>query len=82
MKYYVFEVATGDSKIAGKGVYEYNTLNEAVANFHSKLGIAMKSDLYDSDLVMVINAEGGVHKVEKYTKPVVIEEPEVEEITE
>lgn len=77
MKYYVFEVATGDPKIAGKSVYEYNTLNEAVATFHSKLGTAMKSDLYDSDLVMVINSEGGIHKTEKYVKPVVIDPDEV-----
>lgn len=68
MKFYLIEIATGDEKIAGKAVYEYATLNEAVANFHSKLGSAMKSDLYESELVMVINSEGGVHKSEKFIK--------------
>ena len=37
MKFYVIEIAEGDSKIAGKGTYEYNTLDEAVATFHSKM---------------------------------------------
>ena len=70
MKFYLIEVAEGDSKIAGKAIYEYSTLDEAVANFHSKLGTAMKSDLFESELVMVINSEGGVHKSEKWAKAV------------
>lgn len=70
MKFYVIEIAEGDSKIAGKGIYEYATLNEAVASFHKKLGTAMSSELYTSDLVMVINSEGGIHKSEKYIKEV------------
>lgn len=64
--FYVLEVAHGDSKIEGKGVYERPTLNEAVALFHSKLGIAMKSDLYTDELVMVIGADGAVYRSEKY----------------
>lgn len=64
--FYVLEVAHGDSKIEGKGVYELATLNEAVALFHSKLGIAMKSDLYTDSLVMVIGADGAVYRSEKY----------------
>lgn len=66
VKYYVIEIATGDSKIAGKSIYEYNTLNEALASFHKKLGTAMSSDLYEKDLVMVINSEGGIHASESY----------------
>lgn len=73
MKYYLVEVAEGDSKIAGKGMYEYTTLDEAVANFHSKLGVAMKSELYTSELIMVINSEGGIHKVERFDRAVVTE---------
>lgn len=64
--FYVLEVAHGDSKIEGKAVYEYATLNEAVAVFHSKLGTAMKSDLYTDSLVMVIGADGAVYRSEKY----------------
>lgn len=68
MKFYVIEIATGDAKIAGKGIYEYATLNDALASFHKKLGVAMSSELYESDLVMVINSEGGVHESYKYMK--------------
>lgn len=78
MKFYLIEISEGDQKIEGKAIYEYATLNEAVANFHSKLGSAMKSNLYTSELVMVINSDGGIHKSEKY----VAEVAEVTETTE
>jgi len=68
MLYYVIEIAEGDSKIAGKGIYTYATQREALASYHSKLGVAMKSDLYTADLVMVIDANGGVEAVYKYTR--------------
>lgn len=64
--YFVVEIATGDSKIAGKGIYAYEDEKQAVASFHSKLGTAMKSELYTSDLVMVVDADGKVLKREKY----------------
>ena len=67
--FYVVEITTGDSKIAGKAVYEYATETEAIATFHSKLGTAMKSELYDCSLVMVIDSNGAVYRSEKYTKP-------------
>lgn len=73
MKFYVFEVAEGDGKIAGKGVYEYATLNEALASFHKRLGTAMGSELYTSDLVMVISSDGTVYRSEKFTRDVVEE---------
>lgn len=69
MKYYLVEIATGDAKIKGKGVYEYDSFNKAVANFHSKLGNAMKSDLYESELVVIIDDNGILVKSEKYTNP-------------
>lgn len=78
MKFYLIEISEGDQKIEGKAIYEYATLNEAVANFHSKLGAAMKSNLFTSELVMVINSDGGIHKSEKY----VAEVAEVTETTE
>ena len=65
MKYYLVEIANGDSKIAGKSVYEYATLKEAKANFHSKLGIAMKSDLYESALFLVFNSLGTIYETER-----------------
>lgn len=66
MKYYLIEISEGDTKIAGKAIYEYATRNEAMASFYKKLGTAMSSALYTSDLVMVINSSGGVEASEKY----------------
>ena len=68
MKFYVIEIATGDSKIAGKGVYEYATLNEALAAYHSKMGTAMKSELYAEELLLVVNSAGGVHVSDHFTR--------------
>jgi hypothetical protein len=76
-KYYVFEVANGDSKIAGVSVGTFDTEKDAVASFHQRLSTAMKSDLYESDMVMVIDDNGAVLKVEKYNAP----QPEPEEET-
>lgn len=78
MKYYLIEISTGDSKITGKAIYEYDTLNDAVAMFHKKLGTAMSSDLYDIELVVVMDSYGNQFKCEFYKKPVVAEN----EITE
>lgn len=66
MNYYVLEISEGDAKIAGKSVYSYETEHDAVASFHSKLGTAMKSALYTSELIMVLDADGKVVKREKY----------------
>lgn len=66
MKFYVIEIAEGDAKIKGKAVYEYATKNEAIASFHKKLGVAMNSELYTSDLVMVIDSDGFMYALEKY----------------
>lgn len=60
MKYYVIEISTGDEKIAGKGVYEYEDKNAAIASFHSKIGTAMKSSMYTTHLIMVVDQYGGV----------------------
>lgn len=68
MKFYLIEIAEGDAKIAGKGIYEYSTYLDAIANFHSKLGVAMKSELYTSDLIMVVDSNGDVRASEKFTR--------------
>ena len=57
MKFYLIEIAGGDSKIKGKGIYEYNSKNEAIASFHSKMGVAMKSELYTKEQLMVVDSE-------------------------
>ena len=57
MKYYLIEIAEGDAKIKGKGIHEYNSRNEAIASFHSKMGVAMKSELYTKEQLMVVDSE-------------------------
>ena len=68
MKYYLIEIAEGDSKIAGKGIYEYSTRDEAIANFHSKLGVAMKSELYTREQIFVVNSANGVEASEVFIR--------------
>lgn len=79
MKFYLIEISEGDATIAGKAIYEFDDLDAAVASFHSKMGAAMKSDKFTSEQLMVINSENGVHRDEKWVKPVTPEpEPEPE----
>ena len=66
--YYLIEIATGDEKIAGKGIYTYNTRTEALASYHSKLGVAMKSPMYQTELVMVIDDAGAVEVSHKFIR--------------
>lgn len=66
MKYYVIEIATGDASIAGKGMYGPYDKNMAIATWHGKLRTARMSELYTSDLVVVMDENGFVTKVEKY----------------
>ena len=68
--FYVIEISNGDPKIEGKAIYQYDTIEAAVGAFHSKLGAAMKSDLYETELALVIGADGEVIRSEKYIKPI------------
>lgn len=78
MKYYLIEIAEGDAKIKGKAVYEYDDRNSAIASFHSKLGVAMKSELYTSEQILVLNSANGVEMSEKFERPM---PEEIEETT-
>lgn len=68
--FYLIEIATGDAKIAARSIFTYDNEKDAIANFHSRLGMAMKSDLYTADLCMVIDENGTVLKREKYTNSI------------
>lgn len=75
--YYVTEISTGDASIAGKAVYEFSTEDEAIGVFHRKLGNAILSPLFTSELVMVHNSNGACIRSEKYSSkaPEIQEEP-------
>lgn len=85
MKYYLTEIATGaiaNGKPSTKAIYEYETQTEAVASFHKKLGTAMASELYDTELVIVFDEMGKMVKREYFARPKPEPEPEEEEVGE
>lgn len=69
-KYYLIEIADGDAKIAGKSIYEYTDQTLAIANFHSKLGAAMKSDLFTHEQLMVIDSFNNILASNTFDRPV------------
>ncbi len=77
MKYFVTEFTKTADKIE-KGIYEYDDMTLAVANFHSKMGAAMKNENYLAETLLVVNEIGEVLRSEYYAKPVVEPEPEPE----
>ena len=81
MKYYLTEISEGDTKIKGKSVYEFDTLDEAEASFHSKLGTAMKSELYEEEVIYVTDSDCVLyHNLSKhFIRPVPITEATTEE---
>lgn len=81
MKYYLIEITTYvDGTADAKGIYSYDSETDAVANFHSKMGGAMKNANYASELVQVISGSGKVIKPAEYwVRPIeVTPEPVVE----
>lgn len=73
---YLIEVTNyNDSTPVAKGMYEYKTEMEAIANFHSKMGGAMKNENYASELLMVVTNTGAVVKREYWVRPIEVPEP-------
>lgn len=69
MKYYLFEATSYNSGEKDSiGVYTYDNPEEAVANFHSKMGVAMKNQTYASELLVVLNSDGLICKIEKFVR--------------
>ena len=77
MKYFVTEFTKTVEKIE-KAIYEYDDMNLAVANFHSKMGSAMKNENYLAETLLVVNEIGEVLRSEYFARPVVEPEPEPE----
>ena len=77
MKYYLIEIAEGDAKIQGKGIYEYDNRETAIATFHQKMGNAMKSNLYTMEQLLVIDESNSIIKSEIFIRVVAKEEEEI-----
>ena len=77
MKYYLTEITTYNNGTAdAAGVYAYDDKDLAVANFHSKMGGAMKNANYASELLVVLSETGETIKREYWVRPVPTPEPE------
>ena len=74
MKYYLVEITRYVEPVSGKtesvGIYTYDSETAARANFHSKMGGAMKNDNYAMELLFVKNEYGVDIAVERYEKHV------------
>ncbi len=70
MKYYLIQISEGDAKIKGKAIYDYEDRTLAIADFHSKLGTAMKSELYTKSQLLVLNSAGGIEAQEIFEREI------------
>lgn len=77
MKYYLIEITTKASKVE-KAIYEYASSEEAVANFHTKMGGAMKKTDYLAEMLQVIDERGGVVIYDYFARQTAEPEPEPE----
>lgn len=80
MKYYVIEIADGDAKVKGKGIYEYADRMKALASFHKKLGTAMDSELYTEYQILCINSANGVEASDMFDRNIIVEPEKKEEV--
>lgn len=82
MEYYVILAKKYNNGTADKkSIYVYQTIDEAVASFHSQLGGAVGASTVDSILCQVINSVGGTIRSE-YWKAEETAEETAEESTE
>ena len=76
MKFYLVEITTyEDGTPTAKAIYAYDNETDAVANFHNKMGGAMKNANYATELLIVLNENGGIVKDEQFVRDAA-EEPE------
>lgn len=76
--YHLIEITNYvDGTKESKGIYSYDSRTDAIANFHSKMGGAMKHANYKSEMLMVIDERGGLQIYDYWER-----EPEEAEIQE
>lgn len=67
-----------DETPKAKGVYEYEDETLAIANFHTKLGGAMKNENYAREMVIVTDDKSNVIQNDVFVRPSKVEEVEGE----
>jgi len=80
--FYLFKYITYNTDGANPtpGVYTYTSQSEAVANFHSTIGAAMKQANVASALAVILNERGEAIKRERYVAEVTTSSAVVEGI--
>lgn len=67
--FYLVEITTYNNGTKDAfGVYAHDTENGAVAAFHQKLSGAMRNETYQTELCLVIDANGTVRRYEKWVR--------------
>lgn len=72
----VFEKVWDLTGKATFGAYGRETLDDAIALFHKKMGADMNPEVYSAALVMVFDDNGAVYRSEKWSAPAPEVEPE------
>lgn len=76
-KFYLLEVTTyTDGRADSKSLTTYDNELEAVGKFHQKLGGAMTTETYATELLQVVAGNGVVVATEFFERPVEPEEGE------
>ena len=71
--FYLIEITTyNNSTPVAKGVYNYNTLDEALASFFGKLRGAIINETYATELCIIIDGRGSVKRYEYWERPIEI----------
>lgn len=59
--FYLIEVTSyNNGTEEAKAIYSYQTEDEAVAKWHSKMGGAMSNETYETELLIVVDSVGTV----------------------
>lgn len=75
--FYLIEITTYNNGTKDAfGVYAHETEDSATSAFHQKLAGAMRNETYQTEMCLVLDANGVVRKFEKWTRKTV---PEVGE---
>lgn len=78
--FYLIEITSYmDKDTVDKAIYSYADRTLAIANFHSKMGGAMKNENFKTEMLMVIDGRGGLQTYDYWEREIEPEEVNPEE---
>lgn len=78
--FYLIEITSYmDKDKVDTGIYSYTDRTLAIANFHSKMGGAMKNTNFKTEMLMVIDGKGGLQTCDYWEREIEPEEAEFPE---